>query len=196
MLEAFSRKLFDQNVFISLKNQKYSILLPLKLSDGENWSFAVALFLFLLLSVLILKAWRWQINNLSLGFQMSQQSLSSHTECQQVQTSVTWSELGERERFCPLTPRPRPASSHLLLLGLNANKLEIFSLFPWVYIRIHTALFFFLARGFDSKVVNLNLQICFQSLFFHDKRWRRKKQKLDKTWRFREKGPLPEGGGL
>lgn len=45
-----------------------------------NMSLTDVLFLLLLLFVLILKAWHWQINNLSLGFQMSQQSLSSHAD--------------------------------------------------------------------------------------------------------------------
>lgn len=45
-----------------------------------NTSLTDVLFLLLLLFVLILKAWHWQINNLSLGFQMSQQSLSSHAD--------------------------------------------------------------------------------------------------------------------
>lgn len=34
--------------------------------------------------------------------------------CQRVQTSVTRSEIGERAQRWPLTPWPRPASSHLL----------------------------------------------------------------------------------
>lgn len=45
-----------------------------------NMSLTDGLFLLLLLFVLILKAWHWQINNLFLGFQMSQQSLSSHAD--------------------------------------------------------------------------------------------------------------------
>lgn len=51
------------------------------LHDSQaNMSLTDVLFLLLLLFVLILKAWHWQINNLSLGFQMSQQSLSSHAD--------------------------------------------------------------------------------------------------------------------
>lgn len=45
-----------------------------------NMSLTDVPFLLLLLFVLILKAWHWQINKLSLGFQVSQQSLSSHAD--------------------------------------------------------------------------------------------------------------------
>lgn len=46
----------------------------------ERIRVSLSVFLLLLRFVLILKAWHWQINNLSLGFQMSQQSLSSHAD--------------------------------------------------------------------------------------------------------------------
>ncbi len=61
------------------------------------------LFLLLLLFVLILKAWHWQINNLSLGFQMSQQSLSSHADVS-VGSDVCNSIGAQRERNAGLWP--------------------------------------------------------------------------------------------
>lgn len=84
----FSQQISKTPIY-TFRGQKHFTILHLTRSQ--------ALFLLLLLCVLILNAWRWQINNLSLGFRVSQQSLSSHAECQRVQTSVTWSELGERE---------------------------------------------------------------------------------------------------
>lgn len=60
------------------KRQKDQLLFPQHDSQA-NMSLTHVLFL-LLLFVLILKAWHWQINSLSLGFQMSQQRLSSHAD--------------------------------------------------------------------------------------------------------------------
>lgn len=68
-----------------------------------NMSLTDVLFLLLLLFVLILKAWHWQINNLSLGFQMSQQSLSSHADVS-VGSDVCNSIGAQRERNAGLWP--------------------------------------------------------------------------------------------
>lgn len=69
-----------------------------------NMSLTDVPFLLLLLFVLILKAWHWQINNLSLGFQMSQQSLSSHADVS-VGSDVCNSIAAQRERNSGLWPR-------------------------------------------------------------------------------------------
>lgn len=75
--------------------------------DSEaNMSLTEVLFLLLLLFVLILKAWHWQINNLSLGFQMSQQSLSSHADVS-VGSDVCNSIRAQRERIHGLWPLAR-----------------------------------------------------------------------------------------
>lgn len=73
------------------------------MTHEQIWA-SQSFFLLLLLFVLILKAWHWQINNLSLGFQMSQQSLSSHADVS-VGSDVCNS-IGESEsvQFWPLTP--------------------------------------------------------------------------------------------
>lgn len=70
-----------------------------------NMSLTDVLFL-LLLFVLILKAWHWQINNLSLGFEMSQQSLSSHADVS-VGSDVCNSIRAQRERNLGLWPLAR-----------------------------------------------------------------------------------------
>lgn len=77
------------------------------LHDSQaNMSLTDVLFPFLLLFVLILKAWHWQINNLPLGFQMSQQSLSSHADVS-VGSDVCNSIWAQRERNSGLWPLAR-----------------------------------------------------------------------------------------
>ena len=77
------------------------------------------LLLLLLLFVLILKAWHWQINNLSLGFQMSQQSLSSHADVS-VGSDVCNSIGAQRECKADLWPVAR--ALHPLISRETWNK--------------------------------------------------------------------------
>lgn len=77
------------------------------LHDSQaNMSLTDVLFPFLLLFVLILKAWHWQINNLPLRFQMSQQSLSSHADVS-AGSGVCNSIWAQRERNSVLWPLAR-----------------------------------------------------------------------------------------
>lgn len=77
-----------------------------RMTHQQIWALLMPFFPLLLLFVLILKARRWQINNLSAGFQMSQQNPSSHADVS-VGSDGGNSIAAQRERSAGLWPLAR-----------------------------------------------------------------------------------------
>lgn len=92
---------------------------------GRYGGLTDVLFLLPLLFVLILKAWHWQINNLSSGFQMSQQGLSSYASA----GSDVCNSIGARGESAMLASDPAAKACVLSsLAGCDAKLQEFWAL--------------------------------------------------------------------